>query len=120
MRAPAVRRVEPGVRPAQITVIQAAPSSFHIRRLRLTTGLILFTYVSTHLLNHALGLISLEAMAAGRAVFVAFWRFPLCTAALYLALLTHFLLALWAIYQRRRLLDMTAPEALQLLLGLCV
>jgi adenylate cyclase len=101
-------------------VIQATPSSFQIRRLRLTTGLILFTYVTTHLLNHAAGLISLDAMAEGRVWFLAFWHFPLCTAALYLALLTHFLLALWAVYQRRRLLDMVPSEATQLLLGLCV
>lgn len=101
-------------------MIATAPSSFQIRRLRLATGLILFTYVTTHLLNHALGLISLRATAAGRAWFVGFWHFPLCTAALYLALLTHFLLALWAIYQRRRLSDMRASEALQLLLGLSV
>ena len=101
-------------------MIQAAPSTFHIRRLRLTTGLILFTYVTTHLLNHALGLISLSTMAAGRTWFLAFWRFPLCTAALYSAVAIHFLLALWAVYQRRRLLDMTAAEALQLLLGLSV
>ena len=101
-------------------MIQATPSSFHIRRLRLATGLILLTYVTTHLLNHALGLISLDAMAEGRVWFVGFWRFPLCTVALYAALLTHFLLALWAMYRRRRLFAMSAPEALQLLLGLCV
>ena len=41
-----------------------------VRQLRLTTGLILFTFVTTHLLNHALGLISLDAMEAGR------WWFP--------------------------------------------
>jgi adenylate cyclase len=101
-------------------VIPTAPSSFHIRRLRLATGLILFAYVATHLLNHALGLISLQAMGAGRVWFVAFWHVPLCTAALYLSLLTHFLLALWAIYQRRRLFEMRASEALQLVLGLSV
>lgn len=101
-------------------MIQAGPSSFHIRRLRLATGLILFTYVTTHLLNHALGLISLSAIAAGRDWFIAFWRFPLCTAALYGAVSIHFLLALWAIYQRRRLFDMSAAEALQLLLGLSI
>lgn len=101
-------------------MIPAAPGSFQIRRLRLATGLILFTYVATHLLNHALGLISLGAMAAGQRWFVAFWHFPLCTAALYLALLTHFLLALWAVYQRRRLFEMRGSEALQLLLGLSI
>ncbi len=101
-------------------MIQTAPSSFHIRRLRLATGLILFTYVATHLLNHALGLVSLSAIAAGRQWFLAFWRFPLCTIALYGAVLIHFVLALWAVFQRRRLLDISAPEALQLLLGLSI
>ena len=42
--------------------------------IRLTTGLILFFYVLTHNLNHALGLISLAAMEAGRLVFLGFWR----------------------------------------------
>ena len=41
-----------------------------IRRLRLITGSILFTYLATHLLNHSLGLISLDAMEAGRAWFL--------------------------------------------------
>ena len=33
-------------------------------RLRLWSGLVLFTFALTHFLNHALGLWSLEAMAA--------------------------------------------------------
>ena len=33
-----------------------------IRRLRLFSGLVMLAYVTMHLLNHALGLISLEAM----------------------------------------------------------
>ena len=35
-----------------------------LQRLRLATGLILFTFAATHFLNHALGLVSLEAMHA--------------------------------------------------------
>src|SRR5262245_4950527 len=35
-----------------------------LQRLRLATGLILFTFVATHFLNHSLGLVSLEAMHA--------------------------------------------------------
>jgi len=101
-------------------VTAAAQAPFRIRQLRLVTGSVLFFYVTTHFLNHALGLVSLGAMEAGRHWFIEFWRFPLCTLALYLALLIHFLLALWAIFQRRRLLDMNRTEALQLLLGLCV
>ena len=35
-----------------------------LQRLRLATGLILFTFAATHFLNHALGLVSLDAMEA--------------------------------------------------------
>ena len=46
-------------------------------RLRLYTGLWLLFYAATHLINHALGLISLAAAEGGRIVFLAFWRQPL-------------------------------------------
>jgi adenylate cyclase len=76
-----------------------------IRRTRLVSGLILLTYLATHFINHALGLISLEAMEAGRAWFLALWRNPLGTTALY--------------YQRYHL-RMSPWEALQLVLGLTI
>jgi adenylate cyclase len=91
----------------------------NIRRTRIVTGLVLFTYLTTHLLNHALGLISLDAMEAGRAWFLALWRNPLSTAVFYGSLLTHFILALYALYLRRHL-RMPFWEALQLTLGLCI
>jgi adenylate cyclase len=90
-----------------------------IRRARLVTGLILLTYLTTHLTNHSLGLISLDAMEAGRVWFLALWRNPVGTIALYGSLLIHFGLALWAIYQRHHL-RMPLWEALQLTLGLCI
>ncbi len=37
-----------------------------IRRLHLITGLVLFAYLLTHLLNLALGLVSIEALRFGR------------------------------------------------------
>jgi adenylate cyclase len=91
----------------------------NIRRTRIVTGLVLFTYLTTHLLNHSLGLISLVAMEAGREWFLALWRNPLSTAVFYGSLLTHFTLALYALYQRRHL-RMPFWEALQLALGLCI
>ena len=91
----------------------------NVRRTRLVTGSILFTYLTTHLLNHALGLISLDAMEAGRIWFLALWRNPVGTTAFYGSLLVHFGLALWAIYQRHHL-RMPLGEALQLALGLCI
>src|SRR4051794_21536415 len=89
------------------------------RRIRLATGLVLLTYLATHLINHSLGLISLAAMEAGRGWFLAFWRNTLATFALYLSLLIHFGLALWLLYQRH-LLPMRLWEALQLTRGLCI
>ncbi len=96
-----------------------ATHTMNIRRTRLTTGLVLLTYLSTHLLNHALGLISLDAMNDGRVWFLALWRNPAGTALLYTSLLTHFSLALWSLYQRRHL-RIPLWEALQLTLGLSI
>ena len=91
----------------------------NVRRTRLVTGLILLSYLSTHLLNHSLGLISLDAMEWGRQWFLLLWRNPLGTLALYGALLTHISLAIWALYQRRYL-RMALAELLQLLFGLTI
>lgn len=90
-----------------------------IQRLRLATGLVLFTYVTTHLLNHALGMVSLDAAEAGRLWFTAFWRWPLATLALYASLTVHIALGLWAIY-RRRTLRLPRWELVRLSLGLCI
>jgi hypothetical protein len=40
----------------------ALAGSSMIRRLRLISGLVMLAYVTMHLLNHAVGLISLDAM----------------------------------------------------------
>ena len=85
-------------------------------RLRLWSGLVLFLYAATHLTNHALGLISLAAMEAGRTVFVGFWRTPPAEIVLLLSLLLHAGLALWQLW-RRRSLRMPVVEALQLALA---
>ena len=90
-----------------------------LQRLRLVTGLALITYVTTHLLNHALGLVSLEAANAGRVWFVALWRHPFGTALLYGSWLIHFTLVLWALYQRGHL-RIPRWEILRLTLGLLI
>ena len=91
----------------------------NVRRTRLVTGLVLLTYLATHLMNHSLGLISLDAMEWGRGWFLALWRNPVGTTALYGSLLIHFGLALWSLYQRRHL-RIPLWEGLQLLLGLTI
>ena len=92
-------------------------STVHIRRLRLGAAFVLLTYLVLHFANHALGLHSLDAMEAGRGWFLAIWRSPLGTLALYGAIVVHGVLALWLLYQRRTL-RMPAWEATQYALGL--
>jgi adenylate cyclase len=94
-----------------------SPSS--LRQIRLGAGLVLFAFIATHLLNHALGLVSLAAMEEGRRWFLRLWRNPVGTTALYGAVLTHGLLALWFLYERRTL-RMPAWQATQAALGLCL
>ena len=74
-----------------------------VRSVRLTTGLVLFTYVGTHLLNHSRGNISLAWLERGLLVQKFIWQGWLGTAVLYSALVTHFFLGLWALYERRSL-----------------
>ena len=90
-----------------------------LRRIRLGSGLVLLCYVGTHLLNHALGLASLEALEAGRDVFVGFWRSWVGVVLLYGALMVHLGLVLYTLYQRRTL-HLKPLEYAQILLGLIV
>jgi adenylate cyclase len=90
-----------------------------VRTLRLVTGIVLMAYVTSHLLNHALGLVSLDTMETGRIWFLAVWRNPLGTFVFLLSLAVHFGLALWSLYQRRSL-AMPWGEAAQLVLGFAI
>ncbi len=86
------------------------------RNLRWTSGLILLGYVTGHLLNHALGLVSLAfAEAVLRAVH-GFWHSLPGTLLLYGAAATHLALALQGVWERRSL-RMPPIEAVRLLLG---
>ncbi|MGI9504309.1 MAG: 2Fe-2S iron-sulfur cluster-binding protein, partial [Geminicoccaceae bacterium] len=88
-------------------------------RLRLISGLVLMIFVAGHLINHALALHSLEAVTAGRSVFLTIWRSPPGSILLYGALLTHIALTLIKLYQRRRL-RMPIWEMVQIGLGLAI
>ena len=90
-----------------------------VQRARLISGLILFAFVTSHLVNHSLGLISLDALAAGLSMFQAVWAGPVGQAALYGALLVHLAAALYRVFERRSL-RMPGWELAQLLLGLAI
>ena len=86
------------------------------RDLRLGSGLVLFVYITAHLANHALGLVSVNVAEVGLRVAVAFWHSVPGTVLLYSAATIHFALALVAVYERRTL-RMPAPEAIRIALG---
>src|SRR5688572_5715973 len=90
-----------------------------MRLLRLITGLIVAGFVVGHFSNHALGVVSIEAMDRTRVMLAAWWRSPVGSVLLYGSLLTHFVLALTSLY-RRTTLRMPWWEGIQLALGLAV
>jgi adenylate cyclase len=90
-----------------------------IRQFRLWSGLVLFFYVASHLANHALGLVSLDAMEGFRErIFEDFWR-GILLPFLLVALLGHVALAFWAIYSRHSF-RLQRWEWAQLLLGFAI
>lgn len=90
-----------------------------LRRARLASGLIMLTFLTLHLTNHALNLISLAAAEEGRRWFLAIWRNPVGTTLFYGAAVTHVMLAMRSLYLRRTFY-MPVGEALQIILGLVI
>jgi adenylate cyclase len=90
-----------------------------VRQVRLVCGLVLFSYLISHFLNHALGNISMEALASGVYYHTLFWQWLPVAITLYTAMLVHGSLGFWALYQRRQF-SWKAVEPLQLVLGLSI
>ena len=84
-----------------------------IRRARMYSGLVIFLYVTVHLVNHSTGLISLEAMEGLRQRVSAFNRHIIVTVILYAALLVHALLGFQHLLTRRSF-KMSAKDWIQL------
>jgi len=90
-----------------------------VRQVRLASGLVLFAYLLSHFLNHALGNVSMGALATGVYLHTAFWQFLPIAILFYTACLVHTALGIWALYERRQF-RWKAIEPLQLVLGLSV
>ena len=90
-----------------------------IRRLRLFSGVVMLAYVTMHLLNHAVGLISLEAMEDVLWYIFRIWSNRPAQTLLYGSFLVHYTLALWALWQRRTL-RLRASELTQIMLGFAI
>jgi adenylate cyclase len=90
-----------------------------LRQIRLTTGLVLFTYATTHFLNHALANISVAAAESGLIIQKLIWQTSPGAVILYASLATHLGLGFCALFERRNF-RFTRAEATQLVLGLCI
>src|SRR5438067_7904789 len=90
-----------------------------IGRLRLATGLVMLSYVTVHLLNHAVGLVSLAAMERTLRWVMALWTQWPMQLLLYGSFGIHYTLALWALWQRRSL-RLRSSEWAQLVLGFAI
>jgi succinate dehydrogenase/fumarate reductase cytochrome b subunit len=73
---------------AETTVRMPSTGTF-AQRLRMATGLVLFAFLFTHLCNHALGLVSIEAMQEARAWRIAVTRSLPAPRVLALAFMAH-------------------------------
>jgi adenylate cyclase len=89
------------------------------QRLRIGSGLVLFTFALTHFLNHALGLFSIDAMEAVQEWRTAITRSDVGTFVLAAALATHMGLNLFKV-ARRSTWRMPVREAVQIALGLSI
>lgn len=90
-----------------------------VRAARIWSGLLLLAFVTCHLANLSLGLISIDAMDAARPYLSGIWGGPVLGPVLLVALLVHFGLGLWAIYKRPTLRT-NAQDIVQLLTGVLV
>ena len=90
-----------------------------IRQLRLSSGLVMLAYVTMHLLNHATGLISLQAMESVLRYVLRVWSNPPAQMLLYGSFLLHYGLSLWALWERRSL-RLRTSELGQIILGFAI
>jgi ferredoxin len=89
------------------------------QRLRLASGLVLFSFAATHFTNHALGLVSLEVMHQMQDVRTFVTRSAPGTVVLVAALVTHLGLGLYKL-ARRNTLRMPLWEFLQIAIALAI
>ena len=81
-----------------------------ILKIRVHSGLVMLTFVVGHFINHTLGLISLEALEAGRAIFIAPWRTLVGSVLIVGAVLIHAGIGLSTLFRRRNLDMGTVPD----------
>src|SRR3984957_2776307 len=88
-----------------------------LRHLQIGSGVVLLTYLFLHLVNHALGIWSLDLAGHGLTLAIKLWHSTPGTILLYGSAALHFSLALRTIYGRRRW-ELPAAEWIRLWAGL--
>jgi adenylate cyclase len=88
-------------------------------QLRLGTGIVLALYVTQHLLNHAFGIVSIEAAEAYRKTAGAVFQTWPGLALLYASILFHAIIALRSLYGRSSL-RLSLWQWLQIVMGLSI
>jgi adenylate cyclase len=94
-------------------------SNVWIRPARMWSGIILFAFVTTHLLNHAVGVFGISAMQAVQEWRWALWKAPLGASVLYGAAFVHISLTTYRLI-RRQTWRMPDDEVLQIIFGLSI
>lgn len=102
-----------------MTISERLRAAVRLQNLRLASGLVMFSFVTLHLLNHACGLISVAAMNTAQDWRLALTQYPPFTILLLLAVTTHIGLALIKLAQRDTL-RMARWEAVQITSGLLI
>ena len=91
-----------------------------VRSARLAGGVVLMTYVTSHLTNLAFGLISLDLLDRLRIPLMAPWQTMAGRILLYSALASHLGLGPFAVARRRSVASLNRSDAAQLVLGLLI
>ena len=85
-----------------------------VKRIRLITGVILFAFLTCHLINLSFGLISLDALDSSRLWVLWFWSTGVGLSVLVGSMVFHLMLGLFALYNRNTL-RMSPADTAQLL-----
>lgn len=89
------------------------------RNLRIVTGVVLYLFIATHLLNVSLGVISAELIEETRPLFMGFWAFQPVSLLLLTCLIVHGVLGLKVLFYRNTL-QMTASDGVQFASGFLI
>ena len=89
------------------------------RTLRITTGLILFLFVTMHLLNLCMAVFSVELADSTRPAIMFIWSNPVGGMLLMASMMVHMVSGLIALYHRNTL-RMTSQDAVQFITALLI